>query len=56
MNEALAAEEKAYWTEERRRRSAEFETARASGDLPHVLAAARIRLREADERLAGMSD
>lgn len=55
MNDAIIAEEHAYWTAEVQSRTADVEAARARGDAPHLLAGAELRLREAVERLAAMS-
>jgi len=38
------------------RRAADLEIVRGRKDAPHVLAAARLRLREAEERLAALLD
>lgn len=54
MTDTVAAEEKAYWTNEARLRGLDVEAARRRGDAAHLLAGAALRLREAEERLAGM--
>jgi len=54
MDEAIIAEERAYWDLEVQRRTIDVEAARARGDAPHRLAGAEVRLREAVERLAAM--
>ncbi len=54
MNDALIAEERAYWAMEVQRRTTDVEAARGHGDAPHLLAGAELRLREAVERLAAM--
>lgn len=56
MDDAVVAEERAYWINEVRLRGLDVEAARMRGDAPHILAGATLRLREAEERLAGMSD
>ncbi|RYY05509.1 MAG: hypothetical protein EON55_26320 [Alphaproteobacteria bacterium] len=55
MDDAIIAEERAYWTLEVQRRTTDVEAARARGDAPHLLAGAELRLREAAERLAAMA-
>jgi hypothetical protein len=54
MDEAIIAEERAYWDLEVQRRTIDVEAARARGDAPHRLAGAEVRLKEAVERLAAM--
>ncbi len=54
MDDAITAEERAYWTLEVQRRTIDVEAARTRGDAPHLLAGAEVRLREAVERLAAM--
>ena len=52
MEDAVGAEERAYWALEAQRRTLDVEAARARNDAPHLLAEALLRLREAKERLA----
>lgn len=54
MDDAIIAEEQAYWALEVQRRTTDVEAARARGDAPHLLAGAELRLREANERLAAI--
>lgn len=54
MDNTVAAEERAYWINEVRLRTLDVRAARMRDDAPHVLAGATLRLREAEERLAGM--
>lgn len=54
MDDAIAAEERAYWEQEARTRARDVEAASLRGDAPHVVAAAKLRLREATDRLAAM--
>lgn len=54
MDDAIIAEERAYWTVEVQRRTTDVEAARARGDAPHLLAGAELRLKEAVDRLAAM--
>jgi len=54
MNDAIIAEERAYWMVEVQRRTTAVEAARARGDAPNLLAGAELRLKEAVERLAAM--
>lgn len=54
MKQAVSKDERAYWLAEEKSRALEVEAARASGDAPHVLAGAELRLREARERLTAM--
>jgi hypothetical protein len=54
MQDAVSDEERAYWTEEARCRALAVKAAQARGDVPHLIAGAELRLREANERLAAM--
>lgn len=51
MDDEIRAEEMAYWEKEVERRSLDAESSRAQGDPPYLMAAADLRLREANERL-----
>lgn len=54
MDDTVREEERAYWEREVQRRSQDVEDSRARGDPPYVLAAAVLRLKEANERLMGL--
>ena len=54
MDDAIVAEERAYWVKEAQRRTHDLEVARDRSDAPHLLAGLQLRLKEANERLAAL--
>lgn len=54
MDDTIGAEERAYWVTEVHRRSLDCEACRAHGNAPYLLAAAQLRLNEAEERLLAL--
>lgn len=54
MDRTIKAQERACWERELASRARDLETARARGDAAHLVAAAQLRVREADERLTAM--
>lgn len=54
MDGDVSDEERAYWIAEEQSRSLEVEASKSRGDAPHLLAGAKLRVREAKDRLAKM--
>ena len=54
MDDKIRAEERAYWEKEVELRSLDAASSRARSDPPYLVAAADLRLSEAQERLIGL--
>lgn len=51
LDRTVTADERSYWLNEVRCRSTDLAARQARGDAPYLVAGARLRLREAEERL-----